>query len=147
MYRVEKTNMATAFGQSNGHPGIVPTMETPSRATYIHVIGFLTIKCEPVFPFASPPRSDISGTLIMVQSAAIRRNIIESLEATVKRPLEVTGNTKIAVDLGLDSLAIMDFIMELEDKIDISIPLNRIAEIETIDDLVRTIEELKEDAE
>ncbi|MDE1172924.1 MAG: acyl carrier protein [Parvibaculaceae bacterium] len=82
----------------------------------------------------------------MAQSAVIRRNIVESLEATVKRPLEIAGNTKIAADLGLDSLAIMDFIMELEDRLDLSIPLNRIAEVETIDDLVRTIEELKEDA-
>lgn len=79
----------------------------------------------------------------MIQSADIFQKIVELIEATLQRPVKVTGDTKIAVDLGLDSVAVMDFVMELEDTFDISISLDRIAEIETIDGLVRVVVELK----
>jgi acyl carrier protein len=37
----------------------------------------------------------------------------------------------------------MDFVMEVEDRLDISVPLDRIAEVETLGDLVATIRGLK----
>jgi acyl carrier protein len=43
----------------------------------------------------------------------------------------------------LDSLAIMNFIMALEDEYDISIPLDRVAQVETVGDLEKAIEELR----
>lgn len=79
----------------------------------------------------------------MIQSADIFQKIVELIEATLQRPVDVNGDTRIAADLGLDSVAVMDFVMELEDTFDISISLDRIAEIETIDGLVRVIVELK----
>jgi acyl carrier protein len=51
----------------------------------------------------------------------------------------VTGATVIAKDLAIDSLAIMDMVMELEDRFDISIPMNVVAEIHTVDELADTI--------
>ncbi len=51
----------------------------------------------------------------------------------------VTGKTVIAKDLAIDSLAIMDMVMELEDRFDISIPMNVVAEIHTVDELADTI--------
>ena len=42
-------------------------------------------------------------------------------------------------DLGLDSLAVMNLMMTLEDHYDVSIPLDRVAEIVTVDDLVRAV--------
>jgi acyl carrier protein len=38
----------------------------------------------------------------------------------------------------------MDFVMEIEDRMDVSIPLNKIAEIETLGDLIATVCSLKE---
>lgn len=55
----------------------------------------------------------------------------------------ITGNTVIAKDLTIDSLAIMDMVMELEDRFDVSIPMNVIAEIHTVDQLADTILELR----
>jgi acyl carrier protein len=55
----------------------------------------------------------------------------------------ITGSTVIAKDLTIDSLAIMDMVMELEDRFDISIPMNVIAEIHTVDQLADTIQELR----
>jgi len=55
----------------------------------------------------------------------------------------ITGGTVIAKDLSIDSLAIMDMVMELEDRFDVSIPMNVIAEIHTVDQLADTIQELR----
>ena len=50
-----------------------------------------------------------------------------------------------SLELDLDSLAVMDVIMELEDSMDISIPLNLIPDIKTVGDLAGTIGQLKEE--
>jgi len=52
-------------------------------------------------------------------------------------------HTNIARDLGLDSLAIMNFVMQLEDRFDISIPMDRLAQVQTIEDLAVTIADLE----
>jgi acyl carrier protein len=58
-----------------------------------------------------------------------------------EKPL--TGETVIAKDLTIDSLAIMDMVMELEDRFDVSIPMSVIAEIHTVDQLADTIQDLR----
>lgn len=73
----------------------------------------------------------------------IRGDIAQALKATLKRPVTITDETDIARDLELDSLAVMDFVMTLEDQYDISIPLDRIAEVRTIGDLVAVISALR----
>jgi acyl carrier protein len=55
----------------------------------------------------------------------------------------ITGKTVIAKDLAIDSLAIMDMVMELEDRFDVSIPMSVIAEIHTVDELADTIQDLR----
>jgi acyl carrier protein len=55
----------------------------------------------------------------------------------------ITGETVIAKDLTIDSLAIMDMVMELEDRFDVSIPMSDIAEIHTVDQLADTIQDLR----
>ena len=51
----------------------------------------------------------------------------------------IRGETVIAKDLAIDSLAVMDMVMELEDRFDVSIPMNVVAEIQTVDELANTI--------
>jgi acyl carrier protein len=51
----------------------------------------------------------------------------------------ITGQTVIYQDLSIDSLAVMDIIMELEDRFDVSIPINIVAEIHTVDELADAI--------
>jgi len=69
----------------------------------------------------------------------IRDVIFESMHALLRHPVELTDQTKIATDLGLDSVAVMDFVMEIEDKLNVSVPLDRIAEVQTLGDLVETL--------
>src|SRR3546814_17660381 len=52
--------------------------------------------------------------------------------ATIARVREVGADTSITQDLGLDSLAVMNFVMALEDPFDVSIPLNRIVHLHTV---------------
>ncbi|HEV2678442.1 MAG TPA: acyl carrier protein [Aliidongia sp.] len=65
------------------------------------------------------------------------------MRSSLQKPVELSDQTNIVNDLGLDSVAVMDFVMEIEDRLDISVPLDRIAEIETLGDLVSTVRDLK----
>jgi acyl carrier protein len=47
--------------------------------------------------------------------------------------------TDISADLNIDSVSVMDFVMEVEDKYDIDIPLNVLSETRTMTDLVGVV--------
>ncbi|MDX1710848.1 MAG: phosphopantetheine-binding protein [Rhodovibrionaceae bacterium] len=68
------------------------------------------------------------------------------LDSVNKSGVSVTGDTNIVEDLNVDSLAVMDVVMELEDKFDISIPLNVISNVRTVNELVGAIKKIKEEA-
>lgn len=55
----------------------------------------------------------------------------------------ITPQTVISKGLTVDSLTIMDVIMELEDRFDVSIPMNVAADIVTIDQLAETVVALR----
>jgi acyl carrier protein len=71
------------------------------------------------------------------------REICLHLEPYQAGEKPITGATVIAKDLTIDSLAIMDMVMELEDRFDVSIPMSVIAEIHTVDQLADTIQDLR----
>ncbi|MGC8535015.1 MAG: acyl carrier protein [Rhizomicrobium sp.] len=73
----------------------------------------------------------------------IRNAIFETLRTSLGKPVDLSDHTNIVNDLGFDSVAVMDFVMEIEDRLDVSVPLDRIAEVETIGDLVSTVRSLK----
>ena len=72
-------------------------------------------------------------------------DILEIVTAELQKmtPKPVTPETEIMRDLGLDSLAVMNFVMTLEERFDLSIPMDRIAEVETVADLSGTIHALR----
>jgi acyl carrier protein len=51
----------------------------------------------------------------------------------------ITPQTVISKGLTVDSLTIMDMIMELEERFDVTIPMNVAADIVTIDQLAETV--------
>jgi acyl carrier protein len=75
-----------------------------------------------------------------------RAGIAAALEEVLGRSVTITDDTSIVKDLGLDSLAVMNFIMALEDEYDISMPLDRIAEVDTVGDLAAAIDALRNKA-
>ena len=50
------------------------------------------------------------------------------------------ADTDISTDLNIDSVTVMDFVMEVEDHFDIEIPLNVLSETRTVADLAKVIE-------
>ncbi len=52
----------------------------------------------------------------------------------------LSGGTDISTDLNIDSVTVMDFVMEVEDHFDIEIPLNLLSEMRTIGDLAKVVE-------
>lgn len=47
--------------------------------------------------------------------------------------------TDLNAELNIDSVAAMDLIMEIEDRYDIDIPINLVAELRTVRDLVQAV--------
>ncbi|HVO45464.1 MAG TPA: acyl carrier protein [Steroidobacteraceae bacterium] len=82
----------------------------------------------------------------MTNAASIESQIVELLAKRVAPGVNVSAETRIVGGLGLDSVAILDFIMDIEDRFDISIPLDRVAEVQTIGELSRAIESLRKGA-
>jgi acyl carrier protein len=62
-----------------------------------------------------------------------------------KKGVELSEATTFAGDLEWDSLIVMDFVAAVEDEFDILITMNMQAEIETVGQLVDTVEQLRKD--
>ncbi|MFZ5790341.1 MAG: acyl carrier protein [Pseudomonadota bacterium] len=73
------------------------------------------------------------------EDVAVFEQVVALLEPFRKADSTITRETDIAQDLRLDSLAVMDLMMELEEKFDVTIPLNLVAEIRTVGDLAEAI--------
>ncbi len=69
--------------------------------------------------------------------------ILDRLRQIVPADVEVRPDSAIMGDLGLDSLAVMNFVMWLEDTFDVSVPMDRIVEVETVADLARVLQSLR----
>jgi acyl carrier protein len=68
--------------------------------------------------------------------------IIEHVRTMLPAGTVVTPESTIMGDLGLDSLAVMNFVMWLEEAFDISVPMDRLVEVETVADLARVLQSL-----
>jgi acyl carrier protein len=69
----------------------------------------------------------------------VERVVRDALKVAVPDIGIVDGNTHLASELGLDSAQVMDLIMEIEDHLDISIPVATIAEALTLDQLCDSV--------
>jgi acyl carrier protein len=67
------------------------------------------------------------------------------IEPFNKKGAELNESTTFATDLEWDSLVVMDFVASVEDEFDILITMNMQAEIETVGQLVDSVEELRND--
>ncbi|VAV90069.1 hypothetical protein MNBD_ALPHA06-113 [hydrothermal vent metagenome] len=76
----------------------------------------------------------------------VYQEIVMQIRPHAAKDVTITPQSVILSDLGMDSLAIMDFIFDLEDALDISIPMERIAEVQTLADLVTAVRKLQQEA-
>jgi acyl carrier protein len=73
--------------------------------------------------------------------AAIR----EALRSLRPAAAGLDGDADLAQEAGLDSAEVMDLVMEIEDRLDVSIPVETIAEARSINELCAGIARLKHD--
>jgi acyl carrier protein len=77
-------------------------------------------------------------------SAHIEEGVIDVLKNVSRRPIEPTLTCDLVADLGFDSLQVLEVIAELEDRFDISIPLNDVPATRTVGQVVTQVTALIE---
>ncbi|OJU38589.1 MAG: hypothetical protein BGN99_09415 [Alphaproteobacteria bacterium 65-37] len=81
--------------------------------------------------------------MVADSGAALQRNVITEIFRLLA-PYQIAGKaitpqTVISTGTTVDSLTVMDVIMELEDRFDVTIPMNVSAGIDTIDQLAEAV--------
>ena len=72
----------------------------------------------------------------MRQADTTFQQVAQTIRSVFPSVGEITPETSFLNDLHLDSLATMDLVMAVETRFDTIVPMDRIAEIQTVGDLV-----------
>jgi len=75
---------------------------------------------------------------------SIVADLCEMLQRYNKEQIELGPETSLGSELNIDSVEVMDLIMEIEDKFDIDIPINLISDVERIEDLAKLVHDRME---
>lgn len=71
------------------------------------------------------------------------RRICTLLEPLNQIGVKLTRDVDLVADLEIDSVSVLDIVMDIEDYYDLSIPVNTISETKTIGQLVDAIHAIK----
>ena len=75
-------------------------------------------------------------------SIRIEDGVLEVLKNVSRRPIEPTLDSDLVADLGFDSLQVLELVAELEDRFDISIPLDNVPATRTVAQVVAEVARL-----
>lgn len=75
-------------------------------------------------------------------TAHIQEGVIDVLKKVSRRPIDPVLSHDLVTDLGFDSLQLLEIIAELEDRFDISIPLNDIPSTRSVSHIVAQVAQL-----
>lgn len=64
----------------------------------------------------------------------------EALAEYLEPGQEAGDDQALTGDLGLSSLQMLELVVELEDRLDISLPLNDLPDVQTVDEFARLLE-------
>ena len=76
------------------------------------------------------------------RTATVEQVVRQALKTVRPDVGEIAGGADLAREIGLDSVQVMDMVMEIEDHLDISVPVEVLADSRTIDQLVAGIGKL-----
>jgi len=76
---------------------------------------------------------------------AIADGVIDVLKNVSRRPIEPALSSDLVADLGFDSLQVLEVVAELEDRFDISIPIDAVPATRTVADVVDQVSRLVEE--
>lgn len=71
------------------------------------------------------------------------QRVCKHLERIAGSGVKIQADTNLVDQFALDSVKILDLIMEIEDEFDISIPLNLMADVQQVGDLARMVERIE----
>lgn len=74
-----------------------------------------------------------------LRNRAVMDGICEILKKHNPRAVDLDRATRITSELNLDSVEIMDLVMEIEQKFDIDVPISFLSDVETIGDLADVV--------
>jgi acyl carrier protein len=77
--------------------------------------------------------------------ALIEEGVIDVLKNVSRRPIHPTPASDLVADLGFDSLQVLEVIAELEDRFDVSIPLNDVPATRTVAQIAAQVARLVEE--
>ncbi len=75
----------------------------------------------------------------MVNREIVMDYILSCLQDLVENGVEIKPDSDLVNDLGLESIKVMDLLMMLEDRFDISIPINILLDVKTPAQLMETL--------
>ncbi|HDT2692806.1 TPA: acyl carrier protein [Escherichia coli] len=75
----------------------------------------------------------------MVNREIVMDYILSCLQDLVENGVEIKPYSDLVNDLGLESIKVMDLLMMLEDRYDISIPINILLDVKTPAQLMETL--------
>lgn len=73
-------------------------------------------------------------------TAAILQTIFSELQKVNDENIPLTEATDITTDLHVDSLAVMELVFALEERFDVTIPLNDLGDVRTIGQIAQLVE-------
>lgn len=81
----------------------------------------------------------------MQSKEAILDQLYELIRPFSEPSLKLGEQTSIMDDIGLDSMKVMELVMQIEDHFDVSVPLNILPDVKTIGEFAKQLETLLED--
>lgn len=74
----------------------------------------------------------------------MEEKVLEMLADNAGRdPEELSGDTRLVADLGLSSFDVANIAVQIEEELGIHVPDERFPELETVDDVMRILKEVK----
>lgn len=79
------------------------------------------------------------------QEEKIEESLREILSGSVDSSVDLASNTNFVSDLGLESIQVLEFVMEVEEHFDIAIDMESLSDVHTIGELATVVAGLVED--
>lgn len=73
----------------------------------------------------------------------IMQLLCDRLSSMTNTDVQVTAETNLISQLSIDSIKLLNLIMEIEDTFDVSIPINALADVQTVRQLADLVHKIK----
>ena len=74
--------------------------------------------------------------------ARIEEDVIDVLKTVSRRPIEPRLDSDLVADLGFDSLEVLELVAELEDRFDITVPVEDVPSVRTVAQVIAHVARL-----